>query len=143
MTLIAQMTQDRLRAYKAGDRAAATLLATVIGEARSDARKETVRDPTDEELLAKVRKFIKNNEETMARAGGEMKARLAAENRVLEAYLPRMLDDEALRDRLQPIVDGLAARSPRAMGQVMAQIMGDPRIDMKRASAIVKELLIR
>lgn len=141
MAMIEQLIRERVAAYKAGDKAKATLLATLIGEARADARKDAVREPTDEELQAKIRKFIKNNEETIFRAGAEKAAPLEAENRILETYLPRMLDDDALRARLQPVVDALPDKSPKAMGQVMARIKGDPQIDMKRAAAIVKQLL--
>ena len=141
MTLLERLISDRLAAFKAGDKVRATLLATVIGEARADARREAVRDPSDEEVLAKIRKFIKNNEEAMAAGRAETTAKLAAENEILEAYLPRMLSDEELRRLLTPIVEALAEKSPKAMGQVMAAIKGDARIDMKRASAIVKAML--
>ena len=141
MTLLERLISDRLAAFKAGDKARATLRATVSGEARSDARREAVRDPSEEEMLAKIRKFIKNNEEAMAAGRAETVAKLGAENEILEGYLPRMLSDEDLRRLLTPIVNGLAEKSPKAMGQVMAAIKGDPRIDMKRASAIVKAML--
>ena len=141
MLLIEQLTLDRLAAFKAGDKTKATLLATLIAEARSDARRETVRDPSDDETLAKIRRFIKNNEEAMAVGRAEMAAKLGAENQILEAYLPRMLSDEELRGLLVPIVESLAEKSPKAMGQVMAAIKGDARIDMKRASAMVKAML--
>ena len=141
MSLLKQLTRDRLTAFKAGDKAKATLLSTVIGEARSDARRDAVRDPSDEEVLAKIRKFIKNNEEAMALGRAETVAKLREENEILEVYLPRMLSDDDIRRLLGPIVDGLPEKSPKAMGQVMAAIRGNPRIDMKRASAIAKALL--
>ena len=141
MTLLERLISDRLAAFKGGDKIRATLLATVIGEARADARREAVRDPSEEEMLAKIRKFIKNNEEAMAAGRAETTAKLGKENEILEAYLPRMLSDEELRRLLKPIVEALAEKSPKAMGQVMAAIKGDARIDMKRASALVKAML--
>jgi uncharacterized protein YqeY len=141
MSVLEKLTRDRLAAFKAGDKTRATLLATVIGEARSDARREAARDPTEEEVLAKIRKFIKNNEEAMAAGRAETVAKLGAENEILDAYLPRRLADDDLRRLLQPIVDALAEKSPKAVGQVMAAVKGNPQVDMKRASAIVKELL--
>jgi uncharacterized protein YqeY len=60
---------------------------------------------------------------------------------VLPAYLPEMLDDEALKKLITPIVDQLSGRSPKATGQVMAQLKGHPGVDMRRASLIVKKML--
>ncbi|HDI59026.1 MAG TPA: hypothetical protein ENF48_01495 [Desulfobacteraceae bacterium] len=141
MTLLETLTRDRLAAFKAGDRTRATLLATVIAEARAGARREAVREPDDDELLAKVRKFIKNNEEAMASGRAETVAKLKAENEILAVYLPKMLDDEALKALITPIVEQLSDRSPRATGQVMARLKAVPGVDMRRASLIVKQML--
>lgn len=141
MTLLETLTRDRLAAFKAGDRTRSTLLATVIAEARSDARREAVREPSDDELLAKIRKFIKNNEEAMASGRAETVAKLEGENEILAVYLPRMLDDDALKDIIAPIVAQLSDRSPKATGQVMARLKGMAGVDMRRASAIVKRML--
>jgi hypothetical protein len=141
MTLLETLTRDRLAALKAGDRVRSTLLATVIAEARADARREAVREPTDDELLAKIRKFIKNNEETMASGRPEMAAKLKVENEILAVYLPQMLDDAALKALIAPMVAQLSGRSPKATGQVMARLKAVAGVDMRRASLIVKEML--
>jgi uncharacterized protein YqeY len=141
MTLLETLTRDRLAAFKAGDRARSTLLATVIAEARADARREDVREPNDDELLAKIRKFIKNNKEAMAAGRAETVAKLEGENEILSVYLPKMLDDETLKKLITPIVARLSDRSPKATGEVMGQLKGIPGVDMRRASLIVQRML--
>ena len=54
-----------------------------------------------------------------------------------------MVSDEALRASVEEIVAGLPERSPKAMGQVMAQLKArhGEAVDMKAASALVKAAL--
>jgi uncharacterized protein YqeY len=141
MSLLEVLTRDRLAAFKARNKVKATLLATVIAEAKTAVRKQANRDPGDEEILAIIRKFIKNNKDTMAAAPAETVAKLEAENELLDGYLPRMLDDQQLEALVQPLVEALPEKSPRAMGPIMGRLKGRADVDMKKASAIVKRLL--
>jgi uncharacterized protein YqeY len=81
MSLLAQLTEERLAAFKSRDKVKATLLATVIAEAKTEVRKKANRDPSDDELTAKIRKFIKNNEEALNAVAEERATALRHENR--------------------------------------------------------------
>ena len=96
--------------------------------------------PDDATVVRTIRSFLKAIEETIAALKDRDSSRQQQEKAILEAYLPASLDADQLTAAIQEIVDGLPDRSPKAMGQVMAQLksrFGDA-VDMKEASRQVK-----
>lgn len=117
--LIETLRQDQLAARKGKDDVASALLGTLIGEAVQNARKVENREPSDEEVLGLIRKFVKNAQETKAAAGSraDVAANVDREIAILSAYLPRQLD----RDELAAIIGAFKETQPGAnKGQVMA-----------------------
>ena len=145
MTLLETLSKDRIAAFKAGEKAKATLLATVIAEAKTDARKVENRDPTDAEMQTKIRKFIKNADDALAAMPKDAPQRdgLETEKDILGAYLPAMLDEAATRAAVEAIVADLDDASPKAMGRIMAELKArhGNTVDMKLASALTKQAL--
>lgn len=148
--LFEQLSKDRMAAFKAGAKEKASLLATVLAEAKNEALKEIKRDPTDDEVAAKIKKFLKGIEETMghlsAQAGAQMAGqveKLKAERATLEAYLPKPMSPDELKAAVEGLVANLQDKSQKAVGQVMQQLKAayPDRIDMKKASDMVKQML--
>lgn len=60
---------------------------------------------------------------------------------VLGAHLPKALEGEALEAAIRKAVADSGAAGPKDMGKVMAALREVPGVDMKAASARVRELL--
>lgn len=97
MTLINQIKERQIAARKTGS-SDASLLTTLLGEAAM-VGKNANRETTDQEVVAVVKKFIKNIDETV----GALQSRsqpfdqFVAERNVLEQFLPLQLTELALR----------------------------------------------
>ena len=136
--LIDTVRADRLAAMKARDELKKDLLGTLFAAATKDSK-----TPDDATVVRAIRAFLKALDETIAALKDRDTSRQRREKEILEAYLPQGLAPEALEASVAEIVAGLHERSPKAMGQVMAELKarhGDA-VDMKTASALVKAVL--
>jgi uncharacterized protein YqeY len=101
----------------------------------------------DEEALALLRGMIKPRREAIElyEKGGrpELAAKEQAEIAVIEAFLPRALNEEEMRSAAAAAVAAAGATSPKDMGRVMAALKAQhgAALDMARIGAIVKEAL--
>jgi uncharacterized protein YqeY len=136
--LIDTIRTDRLAAMKARDELRKDLLGTLFAAATKDSK-----TPDDATVVRSIRAFMKSLDETIAALKDRDTSRQRREKEILEAYLPQTLPTERLEASIAEIVAGLPERSPKAMGQVMAELKarhGDA-VDMKAASAMVKAAL--
>jgi uncharacterized protein len=147
VSLLETIKIDALAARKAKTPVAG-LLVTLIGEAETRMKTfSPARPMTDEEVLAVVRKFLKNLDETLRvltpQVGPAGKAQAAldkamAEKTALEAYLPKQLSADEIADFARSrIAEGAA------LGAIMASLKAEHggRYDGKMASDVVKSLL--
>lgn len=138
--LIERIKADRLQAMKARDELRKNLLGTLIAAATKDAKA-----PDDAAVARTIRAFLKSLQETRALLEGKGldAGRQKAEAAILDAYLPQAPDEAALRASIKAILAGLPERSPKAMGQVMAQLKAEhgEALDARRAAALVKAAL--
>lgn len=139
MSILTQIRADAVAARKARD-PKASVLVTLIGEV--DTRTKTLspaREMTDDEVVAVVKKFIKNAEETLTalKPGqhDEAIAKAKAEVMALTAYLPQQMSEAEIE---------AFARQKAAEGSNLGAIMADlkaqfaGKYDGKAASGIVK-----
>lgn len=138
MSLFQTLKNDQLQARKDRDSATASLLTTLIGEAAMVGKNDGNRESTDSEVLATIKKFVKNINESLAVRND---AALQHEKTILESYLPVQLTDTDLR---LIIYDLVTSQSTSNMGSVMQVLKTkfNGRYDGKVASTIVKELLV-
>jgi uncharacterized protein YqeY len=138
--LIERIKADRLQAMKARDELRKNLLGTLVAAASKDAKA-----PDDAAVVRAIRAFLKSLQETRALLEGRGldAGRQKAEAAILEAYLPQVLDEAALRASIAAILAELPERSPRAMGEVMARLKArhGEALDARRAAALVKAAL--
>lgn len=141
MSLITQIKQDQLQHRKNKNGEAATLLTTLIGEAEMIGKNAGNRAPTDEEVQAVIKKFIKNNTETIQHADASRGTQLVLENQLLETYLPAQLNEEHLKAAVAGYL--LTEGAQRNMGAIMGWLKGKygGNYDGKVASAVVKAAL--
>lgn len=144
MSLIAQLKKDSLVARKAADSVRATLLSTLIGEAEMVGKNAGNRESSDDEVQHTIRKFLKNNQEALAVIKDEARlATLRAESEILTAYLPPLATEAEVKALIAATVAGLADRSPKSMGVVMAALKAKygTSFDAKQANAWVRDAL--
>lgn len=147
MSLIEKIKQDQLAARKAKVTATATVLTTLIGEAEAAGKNAGNRLPTDDEVVAILKKFIKNIDEVIRIAGDYRDSdRVDSawdEKEVLTKYLPKQLNEAELCVIIQSLVGSLENKSPKDMGKVLGSLKAkySGQYDGAMASKIVKEML--
>jgi uncharacterized protein len=146
MSLKDQITEDMKTAMRAKD---APRLLTIRGLLAACKQREVdervVLD--DAAVIAIVDKLVKQRKDSITQftAGNrlDLVEKEAAELQVLEAYLPKRLDAEAIAAEVAAIVAELGASGPGDMGKVMAAVKARlaGKADMGAVSGAVKKAL--
>jgi uncharacterized protein YqeY len=134
MTLMEQIKVRQVAERKAGNSAQASLLTTLLGEAAM-VGKNSNRETTDQEVVAVIKKFIKNIDETISalQARNQSFFQFLVEREVLEQFLPQQLTESALIDvaKSQP-------NMPAFMKHLKENFAG--KYDGKLASTVAKQI---
>ncbi len=135
MSLMTDIKNKQVTARKAGS-SVAQLYTTLLGEASAVGKNAGNRETTDAEVVAVVKKFIKNIDETIsALAARNMDHSVFTAERVaLEQFLPIQLSESDLRD----IATTKATSMPDFMKYLKENHPG--QYDGKMASAIAKSV---
>ena len=103
--------------------------------------------PVESDLTAILEKMLKQRKDSLDQFRKAERNDLAdvelAEIAVIEEFLPAKFSDSELTELIAKLIEKLNLNSPSEMGAAMKELKssGDPRIDMGKASQIVKELL--
>ena len=139
--LIDQIKQDQITARKNKDVVASSLLTTLLAEA-SIVGKNQNRQSTDQEVIAVVKKFIKNNTDFINNINDlhQEYSKLVAEKAILETYLPTQLSESELKTL---VITYKTENTNVNVGSVMKYMKEnyDGQYDGKTLSSIVKEIL--
>lgn len=146
MDIKTQLTEAMRRAMKANDdvsRRTTRMALAAIKQVEVD--KQTTLD--DAAVMLLLQKEIKNRREAIEEARKANRLDLVGDNeaeiKVVEAFLPKALTPEELRDLVKAAIAETGAAAPTDMGRVMKVLM--PRLAGRAAgdqvSAAVKELL--
>lgn len=149
MSILANIKSDQLIARKMRDKVKTDFLTSLIGEAERVGKNDGNRVSTDDEVLAVIKKAIKNADETLSlvkdkrmieEAAGldDIIAALALEIETLKGYLPKQLSEAVLREAINEMVC-----SGMGLGGIMRHLKHGfgGHYDGKLASAIAKEML--
>lgn len=123
-----------------------SLLTTLFSEA-SMPGKNVQRESTDNEVVAVVKKFVKNNDECMAAAGdrrdNDWCDRLAIERELLDSFLPTQLTDKELQSIIEQFIANNGITGPKGTGLVMKMLKEQYAglYDGKQASMITSKVL--
>lgn len=144
MTLLEEIKATQLLARKGNNQLMASLLTTLIGEAQIIGKNDGNRETTDSEVVAIVKKFIKNIDECLAVPSLSQEAgiKLVLEKKILSDYLPPQMSALELELTIQNIIAEIGA-STKDMGKVMALLKQrhEGLYDGKVSSTIVKNML--
>lgn len=145
-----QLMQDLKAAMKAKDQAR---LRTIRGLRAALMEKEIAERQggeatlTEEQVMAVVQKQAKQRRDSITQfeAAGrdDLVAKEKEELAILETYLPKQLDADAVRSAVQSIIEQVGATSMRDMGKVMGPAMAQLRgkADGRTVQQMARELL--
>lgn len=124
-----------------------TLRMTLASVMTAEVSGAQARELTDDEVQAVVRRELKKRHESAETYSGAGRQELAdrelAEAGVLEGYLPRQLDDDAVRELVAAAISESGASGPRDIGKAMglAKQSAGAEVDGKRLSTEVNRQL--
>ncbi len=103
---------------------------------------------SDEEVLAIIRKSVKQRQDSIEQYTtgnrADLAAKEAAEIEILKAYMPPELSDAELESGLREIVASTGAQSKKDLGKVMKEATAKykGRVDGKKIQEVVSRLLL-
>ena len=151
MGLREQLNDAMKEAMKAKDAkrlATVRLVLAALKDKDIAARSETSRDLLgDDEILGLMAKMIKQREESAAvyRQGGrpELAENEEAEITIIRGFMPKQMDEAAMKDAVAKTIAETGAASIKDMGKVMAVLKERyaGQMDFSKASAATKDAL--
>lgn len=148
MTILDSVKAAQLQARKDKRADDASTLTTLIGEAEMIGKNDGNRVTTDAEVVAVIKKFVKNIDETLNvlskdSAKVDRVQALTKEKALLSTFLPKQLTEEDLRYIISDFIEVLPEKNAKAMGNVLASLKKHfpGQYDGALASKITKELL--
>jgi len=124
-----------------------TLRMTLAAVMTAEVSGAQARELSDDQVLAVIRREVKKRQESAETYRGAGRPELAdrelAEAGVLAHYLPKQLDDDAVRALVTAAISETGASGPRDMGKAMglAKQSAGAAVDGKRLSAEVNRQL--
>lgn len=146
MSLRERIQNDMVAAIKAGDTAKRDTLRLAISAFKYK-EVETKRPLEDAEVIAGLQTLIKQRKESaeqFKKAGRQdLLDKEQAELLVLEAYLPRQIDDAELARLVDAAIQETGASGPKDMGKVMKAVLAKTggAAEGSRVSALAKQKL--
>ncbi len=142
----AKINADLKTAMKAGDKQRVGTL-RLINAAIQSAEIEAKKDLDDAGILAVMTKMVKQRRDSITQytSGGrpELAATEQAEIDIIEAYLPKQMDDAAVSAAIADAIKETGAATAKDMGKVMGVLKAKyaGQMDFQKASAAVKAAL--
>ena len=142
----ARITSDIKEAMKAGDKAKVGTL-RLVNAAIQTAEIESKGTLDDAAVIAVMTKMVKQRRDSIAQYTSGGRADLAAveqaEIAIIEAYLPKQMEEAAVSAAIADAVKESGAASPKDMGKIMAILKAKyaGQMDFQKASAAVKAAL--
>lgn len=146
MSLKTQINEDLIKSMKAKESFNVKVLRG-INAAIKQVEVDTKKEVSEEQALTILQKQIKQRKESLSIYKENNRKDLAdieeQELVILEAYLPKQIDEETLTLIIKSIIDSLEATSMKDMGKVMKALKEDiaGKADPSEVSAIVKRQL--
>ncbi len=135
MSLLNKIKEQQLNSRKNGEKEAAMLLTTLLGEASSVGKNAGNRETTDAETVAVIKKFIKNIDETISALSQHNQdfSKFSNEKQILEAFLPKQLSEYELNN---------IAKTQKSMPEFMKYLKENfsGQYDGKLASSVAKKV---
>ncbi len=99
---------------------------------------------SDEQILAVIQKMLKQRKDSITQYEAANRPELAeiekTEMSILQAYMPKQMDETEIEALVAKVIDAIGAQGPQDMGKVMGaikpQVQG--QADMSKVSQLVK-----
>lgn len=146
MGLLDKLTEDMKNAMREKDALKTSVLRMTMSECKY-ARVEKMRDLTDDEVIAVIKKGVKSREdsETQYRNANrpDLADKEAAEAVILKAYVPATIGGPELEAIVAEAITSTGAASPKDIGKVMKAVLGahGARVDGKDVQKIAAQKL--
>jgi uncharacterized protein YqeY len=141
-----KIQSDMYQAMKSGEKETANTLRNVLAKLK-DKQIEKRTDLTQEEEIKTLQTLVKQRKESidLYQKGGrdELVDQETKEMNIINSYLPKMMDDEKIKEIVESVIKDTGASSMADMGKVMPEVMklGKGLIDGKTAQQFVSEQL--
>lgn len=144
MKMIEKIMQDYKIAMKERQENRKIILNYLIAQIKNK-KIEVQRELTDDEVLSLIRKEVKSLGEAMLflQKAGKIEDLRAEEEkkRLLESYLPQLLDKEKTRNLIQKVISDLGLIDiQKQRGQLMKELMGKYRGELD--PSVINEVLL-
>ena len=143
-----RLSDDMKTALKAGEKDRLGVIRMMISGMKAADMEPTAKSPIDDAgIIAVLTKMVKQRRDSVEQftKGNrpELAAKETAEIAVIEAYLPKMMDEAAAKAAIAAVLKETGVTSPKDMGRVMAALKAKyaGQMDFGKASGLVKELL--
>ena len=146
MSYYNRIQTDMYSAMKSGEKYKTATLRTILSILKSK-RIDKQGDLSTEEELKELKTFAKQRKEALIlyKNGDrdDLVQKEQNELKVVENYLPKMMDDESVKKLVHQIITETGASGLSDIGNIMPQVMkaGKGLIDGKTAQIIVRKLL--
>ncbi|MFL2983324.1 MAG: GatB/YqeY domain-containing protein [Candidatus Neomarinimicrobiota bacterium] len=146
MNFIESIKLDMYSAMKAGQKEKANTLRTLMAKLK-DHQINAQKTITEQDGISVVKTLVKQRieaAEMYEKAGREGLAnKEKAEYKILNSYLPQMMNEESIRELVQTVINETKAKDISEMGKVMPLVMqrGSGSVDGRVANKILRELL--
>lgn len=150
MSLREQFTDQLKASMKAGDPARTSTLRMILARLKDTdiaVRPKGVERVPDEDIVSMLRGMVKSRRELveMYRQGHrqDLADKEEAEIAVIEAFLPRQMDEAAMIEAVAAVIAETGAANIKDMGKVMAALRAKhaATLDMSKAGPMVKARL--
>lgn len=145
MSLLSTIKQQQVQARLARESATASTLTTLLGEASAVGKNDGNRETSDDEVVAVIKKFIKNIDETISSMVERNldHSSFTAERALLESFLPKQLTADELEVIVAEFISDEGLSGARNMGVVMKHLQTEyaGKYDGKVASTVVRGVL--
>ena len=147
MSLETQLMADIKQAMLAKDQKKLEALRAIKAQILLEKSKDGSNEISEAAEIAMLQRLVKQRKESASIFEQNGRTELAENEKqqaaVIEAYLPKQLSDDELKEMLNAIIAEVGASSIKDMGKVMgiASKKAAGRADNSKISAMVKELL--
>ena len=146
MSLNNQIQNDMYNAMKSGDKQKANALRTTLAKLKDRAIEKRGYLTEEEEIkvLQTLEKQRKESIELYEKGGrNELAETEQKELEILNHYLPKMMDENEIKNIVKSVIDEIGATSMADMGKIMPEVMnrGKGLINGKSAQKFVQELI--
>ncbi len=146
MSLFEQIQIDMYKAMKLGDKNKSATLRTALAKLK-DKKIDKQKDLSENDEIKVLQMLVKQRKESIELYEKGDRPDLAdletKEMEILNNYLPKMMDENEIKNIVQTVIDEVGATSMADMGKIMPEVMkrGKGLIDGKSAQKFVNEII--